>query len=124
MGMTDKNLCDSCTNIGCMFQSGIVRTECAFYMPPQLEPDNCGNYVVQGSTTKNDIRDNGVKNELNRVKNELDSTTKNDLPQTMEELFKYLTDKIPSWKVIFIDKWTDFKVWLWIKTHKGADRWE
>ena len=37
MGMTDKSLCDSCTNIGCEFQSGIVRTECAFYMPPQLE---------------------------------------------------------------------------------------
>jgi len=29
------NLCDSCTNIGCEFQSGIVRTKCAFYMPPQ-----------------------------------------------------------------------------------------
>lgn len=24
-------------------------------MPPQLEPDNCGNYVVQDSTTKNDL---------------------------------------------------------------------
>lgn len=53
--MTDKSLCDSCTNIGCEFQSGIVRTKCAFYMPPQLEPDNCGNYVVQDSTTKNDL---------------------------------------------------------------------
>lgn len=79
MGMTDKSLCDSCTNIGCEFQSGIVRTKCAFYMPPQLEPDNCGNYVVQDSTTKNDIRDNRVKNELNRVKDELEPTTKNDL---------------------------------------------
>ena len=49
------NLCDSCTNIGCEFQSGIVRTECAFYMPPHIEPDNCGNYVVQDSTTKNDL---------------------------------------------------------------------
>lgn len=77
--MTDKSLCDSCTNIGCEFQSGIVRTKCAFYMPPQLEPDNCGNYVVQDSTTKNDIRDNRVKNELNRVKDELEPTTKNDL---------------------------------------------
>lgn len=77
MGMTDKSLCDSCTNIGCEFQSGIVRTKCAFYMPPQLEPDNCGNYVVQDSTTKNDIRDNRVKNELNRVKDELEPTTKN-----------------------------------------------
>lgn len=79
MGMTDKSLCDSCTNIGCEFQSGIVRTKCAFYMPPQLEPDNCGNYVVQDSTTKNDIRDNRVKNELNRVKDELEPTTKIDL---------------------------------------------
>lgn len=49
------NLCDSCTNIGCRFQSGIVRTKCAFYMPPQLEPDNCGNYIVQDSTTKDDL---------------------------------------------------------------------
>ena len=35
------NLCDSCTNIGCVFQSGIVRTKCAFYMPsvtPKIEP--------------------------------------------------------------------------------------
>lgn len=112
MGMTNNNLCNSCTNIGCEFQSGIVRKECAYYMPPQLEPDNCGNYVVQDSTTKNDcaeqngciscslddgddccrklyeesmqdlttkndIRDNQVKNELNRVKDELEPTTKN-----------------------------------------------
>lgn len=41
MGMTIDNLCDSCTNIGCMFQSGIVRTECAFYIPPHIEPDDC-----------------------------------------------------------------------------------
>ena len=27
----EKNLCDSCTNIGCMFQSGIVRIHCDFY---------------------------------------------------------------------------------------------
>jgi hypothetical protein len=31
------NLCDSCTIIGCIFQSGIVRTKCAFYMPPHVE---------------------------------------------------------------------------------------
>ena len=114
MGMTFSNLCNSCTNIGCEFQSGIVRTKCAFYMPPHIESDNCGNYVVQDSTTKNDcaeqngciscslddgddccrklyeesmqdsttkndIRDNRVKNELNRVKDELEPTTKNDL---------------------------------------------
>lgn len=41
-----NNLCSSCTNIGCEFQSGIVRTKCAFYMPPHIETDNCGNYVV------------------------------------------------------------------------------
>jgi len=33
--MTDKNLCDSCTNTGCMFQSGIVRTKCDFYVSQQ-----------------------------------------------------------------------------------------
>lgn len=51
MGMTD-NLCDSCTNIGCIFQSGIVRTECAFYMPQHLEPDSCGNYMVKQPTVE------------------------------------------------------------------------
>ena len=40
------NLCDSCINYRCEFQSGIVRTKCAFYMPPQLEPDNCGKSVL------------------------------------------------------------------------------
>lgn len=44
---TSDNLCDSCSNYGCEFQSGIIRTKCAFYMPPHIEPDNCGNYVVQ-----------------------------------------------------------------------------
>ena len=39
MGVTDNNLCKSCINHGCEFQSGIVRTECAFYMPPHIEPD-------------------------------------------------------------------------------------
>lgn len=33
----DINLCDSCTNYGCEFQSGIVRTKCAFYIPPTEE---------------------------------------------------------------------------------------
>ena len=40
MGITIDNLCNSCSNIGCVFQSGIVRTECAFYMPPHIETDN------------------------------------------------------------------------------------
>ena len=34
MKLASNNLCSSCTNRGCEFQSGIVRTECAFYMPP------------------------------------------------------------------------------------------
>ena len=52
MGMSFNNLCNTCTNIGCEFQSGIVRTRCAFYMPSQLEPDNCGNYVVMQPTVE------------------------------------------------------------------------
>lgn len=52
MGMTIDNLCKSCINLGCEFQSGIVRTECAFYMPPYIEPDNCGNYVVMQQTVE------------------------------------------------------------------------
>ena len=52
MGRLIDNLCDSCTNIGCIFQSGIVRTECAFYMSPHIEPDNCGNYVVMQPTVE------------------------------------------------------------------------
>ena len=34
-----KDLCKSCINTGCEFQSGIVRTKCAFYMPPTSEAD-------------------------------------------------------------------------------------
>ena len=40
----------------------------------------------------------------------------------MEQIIRYLTDKIPSWKVVLIDKWTDLKVWLWIKLHKGGEQ--
>lgn len=48
------NLCNSCTNIGCELKSIIAKTTCVFYMPPHLEPDNCGNYVVQEPTIKKD----------------------------------------------------------------------
>ena len=93
MGMTDKSLCNSCTNIGCEFQSGIVRTKCDFYMPPQLEPDNCGNYVIQEPTTKNNLgvdcisreqakeairdkfKDLPSRVEINTILNELPSVT-------------------------------------------------
>jgi hypothetical protein len=29
-------------------------TECTFNMPPHMEPDNCGNYVVMSPTVDND----------------------------------------------------------------------
>jgi hypothetical protein len=34
-----NDLCKSCINTGCEFQSGIVRTKCAFYMPPIIDAD-------------------------------------------------------------------------------------
>ena len=40
-----ENLCNSCTNMACEFQYGIERSSCALYMPPNAEPDNCGNYI-------------------------------------------------------------------------------
>ncbi len=55
-----NNLCNSCTNIGCEFQYGIVRTKCAFYMPPHIEPDNCGNYVVMQPTVETIPKDQGM----------------------------------------------------------------
>ena len=30
----------------------------------------------------------------------------------MEEVIRYLTKDIPTWKLVLIDKWTDFKVWF------------
>ena len=40
------NLCDSCTNSGCEFQSGIVRTKCAFYMPSiTLQEPKTGHWI-------------------------------------------------------------------------------
>lgn len=53
--MTVNNLCSSCTNIGCEFQSGIVRTKCAFYIPPHIDSDCCGNYIVMQSKRVNNI---------------------------------------------------------------------
>lgn len=34
-----KDLCKSCINTGCEFQSGIARTKCAFYIPPISDAD-------------------------------------------------------------------------------------
>ncbi len=41
-----ENLCDSCGNRACEFQSGIKRSSCDFYMP-HLRPDYCGKYQSQ-----------------------------------------------------------------------------
>jgi hypothetical protein len=45
---------------------------------------------------------------------------------TNKEFIEKLTENIPAWKLVLIDKWTDFKVWVftvwvWLKTHKGAE---
>lgn len=73
------NLCSSCTNIGCEFQSGIVRTECAFYMPPHVEPDNCGNYVVQKLTAKNDLGVDAISRQsvLDKIQRLIDAEQNN-----------------------------------------------
>lgn len=54
--MTYSNLCSSCTNIGCKyigckFQPSI-RTKCAFYVPPHIEPVYCRNDEVMQPTAK------------------------------------------------------------------------
>lgn len=59
------NLCNSCSNISCEFQSGIVRKKCDFYRPnflrqwygePKLhtEIDNCGNYYTMSISNGNE----------------------------------------------------------------------
>ena len=40
---------------------------------------------------------------------------------TNEEFINELIKNIPTWKLVLIDKLTDFKVWFWLKTHKGVD---
>ena len=70
--MTFNNLCNSCSNYGCEFQSGIVRAKCAFYMPPHIEPDNCGNYVVQPTYEARLNADTVVI--LNKIKAEIENT--------------------------------------------------
>ncbi len=41
--------------------------------------------------------------------------------ERIKELVNELTKNIPTWKLVLIDKWTDFKVWFWLKTHKGVN---
>ena len=35
--INSKNICDSCINYSCIFQSGIIRKHCAFYIPRREE---------------------------------------------------------------------------------------
>ena len=44
----------------------------------------------------------------------------NNVSNDWREIIELLTKDIPTWKLVLIDKWTDFKVWFWLKTHKGA----
>ena len=37
----------------------------------------------------------------------------NDRNVDMQDVFEYLMKDMPTWKVILIDKWTDFKVWVY-----------
>lgn len=60
------------------------------------------------SVTENDIRFNGVKDELNRVKNELDSTTKNDIAQ---ERYQDLIEYFGGEDTVLKDR-KEFKAWL------------
>lgn len=39
----------------------------------------------------------------------------NDKNVDMKYVFEYLIKDIPTWKVVLIDKWTDFKVWFYAK---------
>lgn len=73
--MTFNNLCNSCTNIGCEFQSGIIRTECAFYMPPHIEPDNCGNYIVMQPTAEVKFQKTDTRQKV-RIGNECKAESK------------------------------------------------
>ena len=42
--------------------------------------------------------------------------------QKDKEFIDKLTKNIPTWKLVLIDKLTDFKVWFWLKIHKGGRR--
>jgi DNA-directed RNA polymerase subunit RPC12/RpoP len=66
IGYKIENLCDSCTNKACIFQSGILRRKCDFYIAPMphLEPDNCGNYVIQQEPCEDAISRKTVLNTL------------------------------------------------------------
>ena len=67
--LKEENLCASCTNVSCEFQSGIKRSGCAFYMSPRLESDNCGNYVseLKGENKLTCDRNICLKNEYNNI---------------------------------------------------------
>lgn len=45
----------------------------------------------------------------------------NNVSNDWRGIIEPLTKDIPTWKLVLIDKLTDFKVWFWLKTHKGVD---
>lgn len=55
---SEHNLCDSCINYRCEFQSGIVRTKCAFYMPP-VTPQETRWILVSEKLPEEHICDDG-----------------------------------------------------------------
>lgn len=114
------NLCDSCTNIGCEFQSGNVRTECAFYMPPHIEPDNCGNYadhLVPRKVVERIIMSPRTQEQMLSMLNSIQSVIPQEprwipvserLPDELKDVFAYLSSgrisicrynnhKLPFW---------------------------
>ncbi len=84
------NLCNSCTNIGCEFQSGIVRMKCAFYMPPHIETDNCGNYVViQPDVTPKDQYEARLKADMVDMLGKIRAEIENHCGLTKENHCRY-----------------------------------
>lgn len=42
-----KSLCDSCINYSCIFQSGIIRSQCAFYIAKETLETILNNYKLK-----------------------------------------------------------------------------
>lgn len=69
MGHWIENLCDSCTNNTCEFQSGIQRSKCDFYIAPMphLEPG----YRKRGINMIKEDRDNLLKYLAEKTNNDI-----------------------------------------------------
>lgn len=100
--MTVNNLCISCTNIGCEFPSGIVRTRCAFYMPPRIETDNCGNYVIQSKEHYN--WESPITKIYGDIHNEIIRQDEENCMCTIEQAIGYKVDKPELIKALQYDR--------------------